>query len=98
MIQRSNGGNLGGVMSNHQWKFVAGFSPIGNASWNTKVTSEWNVIFDTFSANINTTRFPLVLPNLEGATSAIKNTMSEVLCGVCNAEPKKYKCPTCALP
>ncbi|KAI4695461.1 uncharacterized protein J4E84_002088 [Alternaria hordeiaustralica] len=24
--------------------------------------------------------------------------MSEVLCGVCNAEPKKYKCPTCALP
>ncbi|KAF2624194.1 hypothetical protein BU25DRAFT_163130 [Macroventuria anomochaeta] len=24
--------------------------------------------------------------------------MSEVLCGVCNSEPKKYKCPTCALP
>ncbi|RYO72867.1 hypothetical protein AA0113_g593 [Alternaria arborescens] len=24
--------------------------------------------------------------------------MAEVLCGVCNAEPKKYKCPTCALP
>ncbi|OSS50291.1 hypothetical protein B5807_04794 [Epicoccum nigrum] len=24
--------------------------------------------------------------------------MSEALCGVCNSEPKKYKCPTCALP
>ncbi|KAH7090247.1 hypothetical protein FB567DRAFT_286665 [Paraphoma chrysanthemicola] len=24
--------------------------------------------------------------------------MAEVLCGVCNNEPKKYKCPTCALP
>ncbi|EAT85120.1 hypothetical protein HBH56_169960 [Parastagonospora nodorum] len=24
--------------------------------------------------------------------------MSEALCGVCAAEPKKYKCPTCALP
>ncbi|KAF9698455.1 hypothetical protein EKO04_003370 [Ascochyta lentis] len=24
--------------------------------------------------------------------------MSEVFCGVCNSEPKKYKCPTCALP
>ncbi|KAJ4985399.1 HIT zinc finger [Stagonosporopsis vannaccii] len=24
--------------------------------------------------------------------------MSDGLCGVCNSEPKKYKCPTCALP
>ncbi|KAH6618982.1 hypothetical protein C7974DRAFT_40201 [Boeremia exigua] len=24
--------------------------------------------------------------------------MSDTLCGVCNSEPKKYKCPTCALP
>ncbi|KAF1916942.1 hypothetical protein BDU57DRAFT_498083 [Ampelomyces quisqualis] len=24
--------------------------------------------------------------------------MSDPLCGVCAAEPKKYKCPTCALP
>ncbi|PSN61217.1 hypothetical protein BS50DRAFT_461228, partial [Corynespora cassiicola Philippines] len=24
--------------------------------------------------------------------------MAEVLCGVCNTEPKKYKCPTCSLP
>ncbi|KAH7075903.1 hypothetical protein BKA63DRAFT_565949 [Paraphoma chrysanthemicola] len=24
--------------------------------------------------------------------------MAEILCGVCNTEPKKYKCPTCALP
>ncbi|KAI8934793.1 hypothetical protein NX059_008478 [Plenodomus lindquistii] len=24
--------------------------------------------------------------------------MSEVLCGICNTEPKKYKCPTCAIP
>ncbi|KZM21441.1 uncharacterized protein EKO05_0006178 [Ascochyta rabiei] len=24
--------------------------------------------------------------------------MSELICGVCNSEPKKYKCPTCALP
>ncbi|OAK98379.1 hypothetical protein IQ06DRAFT_379221 [Phaeosphaeriaceae sp. SRC1lsM3a] len=24
--------------------------------------------------------------------------MSDPLCGVCNAEPKKYKCPTCSLP
>ncbi|ORY13645.1 hypothetical protein BCR34DRAFT_480788 [Clohesyomyces aquaticus] len=24
--------------------------------------------------------------------------MASVLCGVCNTEPKKYKCPTCALP
>jgi hypothetical protein len=24
--------------------------------------------------------------------------MDEVLCGVCNTELKKYKCPSCALP
>ncbi|KAH8730436.1 hypothetical protein GQ44DRAFT_606927 [Phaeosphaeriaceae sp. PMI808] len=24
--------------------------------------------------------------------------MAEALCGVCNTDPKKYKCPTCALP
>ncbi|KAE8848103.1 hypothetical protein PTNB73_01945 [Pyrenophora teres f. teres] len=24
--------------------------------------------------------------------------MTEILCGVCATEPKKYKCPTCALP
>ncbi|KAF2829987.1 hypothetical protein CC86DRAFT_392010 [Ophiobolus disseminans] len=24
--------------------------------------------------------------------------MAELLCGVCNTEPKKYKCPTCGLP
>ncbi|KAL6710730.1 hypothetical protein ACN47E_007787 [Coniothyrium glycines] len=24
--------------------------------------------------------------------------MAEALCGVCKTEPKKYKCPTCALP
>ncbi|KAF2131041.1 hypothetical protein P153DRAFT_287606 [Dothidotthia symphoricarpi CBS 119687] len=24
--------------------------------------------------------------------------MVDTLCGVCNTEPKKYKCPTCALP
>ncbi|KAF2005107.1 hypothetical protein P154DRAFT_542799 [Amniculicola lignicola CBS 123094] len=24
--------------------------------------------------------------------------MAEVLCGVCNTTPKKYKCPTCSLP
>ncbi|KAF1939166.1 hypothetical protein EJ02DRAFT_352960 [Clathrospora elynae] len=24
--------------------------------------------------------------------------MADALCGICNAQPKKYKCPTCALP
>ncbi|KAF2866172.1 hypothetical protein BDV95DRAFT_505772 [Massariosphaeria phaeospora] len=24
--------------------------------------------------------------------------MAEILCGVCNSEPKKYKCPTCSVP
>ncbi|KAF2848809.1 hypothetical protein T440DRAFT_428026 [Plenodomus tracheiphilus IPT5] len=24
--------------------------------------------------------------------------MSETLCGICHTEPKKYKCPTCAIP
>ncbi|KAF2470752.1 uncharacterized protein BDR25DRAFT_369199 [Lindgomyces ingoldianus] len=24
--------------------------------------------------------------------------MAAVLCGICNTEPKKYKCPTCAIP
>lgn len=57
-----------------------------------------NVIFDILSRKVVFSYSTPETFNHTTRNTALSTAMSDPLCGVCNAEPKKYKCPTCALP
>jgi hypothetical protein len=83
-------------------KFAAGiyrFGTIGG-ELGSFLSRARNVIFDIFFA-ILADLCSIEREALESRCATYRidaTTMSSTLCGVCNAEPKKYKCPTCALP
>jgi hypothetical protein len=99
--QWPNGGNLGGVMSNGPRSSPRDLARLGTVERVLERKSydlHANTILDTSSANIHHTRPSCPHIYIRIAILNCLETMAEVLCGVCNAEPKKYKCPTCALP